>query len=1014
MPEEIEFAVADFALLRTPALSAGHAAVTLEDLDPDDPGQCDRMIDYLRRVSAPPLVREALEVSSRSLARILGKVERGEDVSHARLRRAIYAVTKYVLRMSTRPTPFGLLAGVEIAGFGDRTRVSLGGAHRKAVRPDMDWLLAVVRRWERDPEILRGLRVVVNDLAQVRGDRLVLPYIRADDQGGHAHETSVRHSAAVRRVCELAGTATPYAELVALLTAEFPEASEQVVESMLAELVRHEFLLTDLRPPSYGRDPVRHVLDRVGAREPEAVALAEIDRALQTYARRPPGEGIAQLRAVMTAMDRLRAADQPVQVDLRVDARVTLPAAVVNELEHAVTTLRRVTADTGLTHLSQYHEEFVEKYGIDNPVPLKELLDPARGLGPPAGYLRPSGSRRPAPHADVPSGRARLLAELAQQAGRDGRQEVLLEADHVRRLSVNGADAPPSAMELPVTVLADSARALDEGDFRLVIPAASGSSQLGAFFGRFLHLFADSPRPIAGLRDLHTTTAGAVAAQLTFQPHRTRLGNVSQVPRVLDQLVSVGVYVADPGVLGVDDLAVYADLARLRVLSLSLGREIRPMPFHLMNLYTGAPNAARLLAEISQAGTGVWRGWQWGSLNHLPFLPRVRYGRTVVASARWLPPASLRDPARQGGQWPGLLDEWRARWAVPDQVEATLGDQRITLDLTSPLHRGLLRRELARQPDLVLHERPCGGEPGTGWLHGLANEVVVPFVPRHRPPSAPRAPVRLTSSRPRHLPGGQWLYAKLYVPAEQQDDLLATAVPPLINAVRSRIGRWYFLRYADPDPHLRLRFHAGRRVLPLLHDWARDLCDSGRAQRLVLDTYEPEVARYGGEKAMELAEQVFHADSEAVLAQLRLRLDGMDGLPSEVLAAANYVDILRGLGDESWQQWLLANYPKGAHHHAFRRHREPAMRLIDPAGDWHALRAYEKNLPALWAPRSRAVSEYGEVLRPGEPSWTTAVNSLLHMHHNRLVGVDRETESASYAIARGVVRAAHDRRAFGT
>ena len=89
MPEEIEFAVAGFALLRTPALSVGHAAVTLDNLDPDDPEQRDQMIGYLRRASAHPLVREALEVCSRSLAGILDKMERGEEVSHARLRRTV-------------------------------------------------------------------------------------------------------------------------------------------------------------------------------------------------------------------------------------------------------------------------------------------------------------------------------------------------------------------------------------------------------------------------------------------------------------------------------------------------------------------------------------------------------------------------------------------------------------------------------------------------------------------------------------------------------------------------------------------------------------------------------------------------------------------------------------------------------------------------------------------------------------------------------------------------------------
>src|SRR4029078_9761429 len=49
---------------------------------------------------------------------------------------------------------------------------------------------------------------------------------------------------------------------------------------------------------------------------------------------------------------------------------------------------------------------------------------------------------------------------------------------------------------------------------------------------------------------------------------------------------------------------------------------------------------------------------------------------------------------------------------------------------------------------------------------------------------------------------------------------------------------------------------------------AQRLIDDGAAWKLQLDTYECEVERYGGAEAIELAEEIFHRDSEAVVALL--------------------------------------------------------------------------------------------------------------------------------------------------
>src|SRR5262249_36646856 len=115
----------------------------------------------------------------------------------------------------------------------------------------------------------------------------------------------------------------------------------------------------------------------------------------------------------------------------------------------------------------------------------------------------------------------------------------------------------------------------------------------------------------------------------------------------------------------------------------------------------------------------------------------------------------------------------------------------------------------------------------------------------------------------------------------------------------------FFIRYGDPDWHVRLRFHGEPRrlhgeVMPALEAATGPLLEDGRVWRIQVDTYEREVERYGGAAGIELSERLFGADSNAVLriletlsgdegadARWRLTLRGMDqllddlGLPFE-------------------------------------------------------------------------------------------------------------------------------------
>ncbi|WP_327156850.1 lantibiotic dehydratase [Streptomyces tubercidicus] len=1058
-------------MVRAPVLPVWRAGDVRTDLGPG--GGRDEVADLaeaIRTLAADPLVLEAVMVSSPSLGEVVQRTLDGSpDVSLAKLRRSVRALASYRLRMSTRATPFGLMAGVAPARYatdGTAAKVRWGGAHGRGVRPDREWLTELVAAWERRPGVLRHLRVVVNALCGERGGRLVLPYVpqsaRADGPEGAAgdgdggrrtvQEVSVRNTVVVQAVRELAHRPVRGAELARALRERFPGATEDAVYGALGELVAKEILLTDARPPLEAVDPLRHVLrtcaDVPDEHLPELAELRLVDEELASYATLGAGAGSAALRRVGGRMRRLHDRPSPLHVDLALDVEVELPAAVAEEAARAAELLWRLSPrESEPGHLREYREAFLERYGTDRAVPVAEVLDPDVGLGAPAGYRRPASPRR-VPEAEGDPERDRILAELAQQALLAGAPEVVLTEGHpaVRRLAHDGG-RPPASLELNAQLLAASGEALSDGDFGLVL--VGGSGQAGAMLGRFGYLLDD--RAGAELAALVRDEApdGPLRAQVAFRPGRARLGNVAQVPQWLDHLLPVGCFAdpGDPGVLDLRRLAVRADPDRLYLVDSATGRPIDPAVFHVLNPQWDLPNAARFACEIAGSGVRRWRAWDWGAAAVLPYLPRVRLGRTVLAPARWRPAPELRDAGLSFAQWRDAWQRWREEWRVPERVWVGQRDRGVQLDLSLPGHPALLRHELLRSDQAELREVPAdaAGHPD-GWLRGPDGahhaEVVLPLRrartvdrPAAKAPTAGRhAPPRATAGV--HLPGGEWLYTAWYAPAERHEEILAVHLPPLLDRLPAEVDRWFFLRYRDAHgAHLRLRFHAppdvlAGELLPRLHDTTARLRAAGLLGRVVCDTYDPEWERYGGPEAIAAAERVFHADSVTVLEHLRHRYARRDGVEPMLLAAAGFADLARafhdgaaagsapGSGHRSGADWLLRSVPKDEEaHRAFRERRRHALSLVDPYRDDPGPAATGDVLRTAWARRGQQVSDYGRLLRAlGERSWShpdRVLGALLHMHHNRLVGIDRESERLAHAVARGAAQAHTDRRRHG-
>src|SRR6266511_3006592 len=128
-----------------------------------------------------------------------------------------------------------------------------------------------------------------------------------------------------------------------------------------------------------------------------------------------------------------------------------------------------------------------------------------------------------------------------------------------------------------------------------------------------------------------------VAVQLSFPPRQRRDENVIRTPQVLPHIVSLAEH-RDLGdhLIDLDDLAVYADARHMHLIQLSTGKRVEALVPHALEGGLHTPPLARFLAEVSGARRAAYTAFDWGAAASMPFLPRLRHGRTVLCPARWL------------------------------------------------------------------------------------------------------------------------------------------------------------------------------------------------------------------------------------------------------------------------------------------------------------------------------------------------------------------------------------------
>ncbi|WP_107911611.1 lantibiotic dehydratase [Luteibacter sp. OK325] len=945
----------------------------------------------------PPGVLAAVEIASPTLSREAYRPS-------TRTARAIRKIQRYVRRMALRTTPFGLFAGVGVIEWSESTDLKLAN-ETPFPRPVLsaELLDHVRRHCECRPEILRELCVKPNPLIRTVGDRLWLEASSIYEPGSF----SIKRIPLIDFILKTASSTSPVKVTYAGLAKTFPNLTETRFLAVISTLLEKSFLISSLYPVYASKradEGLINELSRIPAANSLVASIRKLRRAMCAFERetKPSPKDIEHLRNLAREIAPGLSGDA-IKIDgmLAISSR-RISREIAGEAARLADLLCRINPTPVRPYwYDQLVSAFIDRYGICRDVPVNTVIRDHTQLI----FSNADNSR--VTKRDI------ALMKLAAESLARSKHIVHIDDALIDILSDPASCTPnyPTSCDIAVTVCASDQAAIDRGQFRLLLSPLAGTRQACRMSGRFLSMLGDidhqKMREVCLSDEQYLQPRGRLRAEIFYSPKRVKMQNVMEHPFGWSHHILLGAAERPEGSeIRVDDLYVGLRNDELALIWAQTGEIVEISALHMLS-YSEGSSLVKFLSEIGGWQSGPLGGFDWGLAEMFPRLPRVVSGRTIIRPAQW------------------RLEKWNVADAtelfalmkaleVPSDIYVASRDRRLLLNLTNPEHISELiteTRRLAPGETLLLHE--CIPDIGDAWVKGPGGfhfaELTIPL--RRRPSPTKTAPTRKSglrceeSGRTQSL-AADWVYIALYTDWHLQDWIIAQGME-ILNRLVPRTSQYFYIRYSNPRPHLRVRVLRGARssddIASTMANWADQLIENGLCNDHCFLRYEREFERFGGVKAMQLAEAIFCADTRLCVEIVASRNCGplsVDGIDLCVISLDRLLQAM-GLNESDICVWGLDPIEERQRLGTEFRKRKIILRDMlsradsVPANVRKALDDATNAVKTIWRDYVLLQQEGGLIAE-----LSAIRRSFAHLHVNRSLGIGKETEDTVISLLR--------------
>lgn len=870
----------------------------INQIDLNDPKM---LMDTLKNMFSNQLFSDAIYISSPELFQHYESIQVDEKPNTEKLRSLLVSYYKYYSRMSHRPTPYGLFAGVSGGSVSEAPSEFVFG--QKKMKPVLQMNIQTVTEFIRklnalDPSIIETLHYKVNNTLYIMKDRLF--YVEKLDKNGYqaSNLTSVGLNEHILKIMDRAKEGATVLELAE--TIQLEGASNEQKISFVGSLISSQVLISELWPSITSNDFMKDFLRKSEELRFENQQLSLFKRVQDIFNSITDAHEVAVFKHFLLepSMEGMKEFSNFFKLDLFIEPEVNrLNEKVIRDISkisHDLASLSKAeTASSLTTFIQNFHAKFEERE-----VPLVQAIDPNFGVG----YgLAVNGIAEFTPLVEgIPSGgedsnsftRNNRLSAIRSKALREfyktGNTTVNIDVEindwiEFEKTKWNRSGETNTSSYTFGSIYAASADAIDEGNYKLKV------SQIKApYAGRLLSRFQHGDSAIRTLlkkivEKEQEVNPQVIMAEVVYIPDG-KYANIS----LSSQLRSFEITYSSNSTLDADhqinvnDLTVSLRNGRVVIRSKRLNKEIVPCLTNTYDARFGNP-IYQFLSEVSYQNMNHGFEWDWGIDNYNePFLPRIEYKNFILIRARWFIPQTNLE-YNNDAKVKAFFEKMRADLDLPRYFVLPEGDNEFLVDSDNPICRQIAAKKISRE-NVVLFESLKHQDQL--FIHSgqdvYTNEIIIPFgtkLPMYSDYSHYSSQVTTVDKVPRIFgPGSEWLYVKIYSGTKNLEHILTEIVKPISDKLidSKTIDKWFFLRYDDPGYHLRIRFHRSEnadekwyRILEEIQGEIDKEFKEEHAVKVIVDTYQRELERYGSD-TIEASETIFYADSVATSSLLSM------------------------------------------------------------------------------------------------------------------------------------------------
>ncbi len=866
---------------------------------------------YFLRSPLNPLFSEqeadekAIFLSSPEFHSTIQEYKKG-NIKKDKLEKYQISKTKYDLRSRFRCTPFGAFSGIHAGELSDKTGNFVHqGVKKYHISLDMSVLSNWVEKLHQIPELVALLKLYPNTtLYRQAEDFRFIEHYKTNSTHRKYAITKVEWDEFLDKIINFCEEGKQIHQIAEMLL-EFDITLEESTE-FIQELVREQILITELDLKVTG-DPfekiIRTSLTHLFSLHPYLKEIEFLRQSesllidLNSYYK----ENKLEPKDLVAFSKRVKALEIPFEINtlFQVDTVLAIQESKLNysikrEVAKATHLLSKVEIFKEQQLLESFKDAFLQRYE-EREVPLMQVLDPENGLGYP---VRTQSQNDTAPLLE---GMPLRRMTIVNQENKNDKWAAVLrkkfievlknKSDSVQiqnsDLKILGIDTNEKANNRPLTysslvnILASSQKEIEDGEYKIKHVATSGSSAIN-LLGRFCYANENIEKQVLEVaKREQELVKDKILAEIIHLPE-SRTGNIIARPQLRNYEIPIGVLPSEKAIpIYLNDILVSISEEKIKLRSKKYNKEIEPRMANAHNYSFGEVPVYRFLCDLQAQGTTNDLTFDWGELASESYLPRVEFGKVILCSAQWkinLKHVGLSKKSSVEEAVSKLRDYFKDK-QIPQHLTFGDGDNILPLFAENDENIAVFWQELRKRTEVTVEEMLYTSdnlfikdEKGNGYT----NEFIIPFENEIENKEVIESTNLIISKTNESSDiqrdfyvGSEWLYFKIYTGVKIAEEILTTIIYPLSEKLlqEGKIKEWFFIRYADPEHHIRVRFKGTGNFYESLISTMYQNLDAYIKNELIwkvqIDTYQREIERYGTKNIIN-SEYLFFRDSVAI------------------------------------------------------------------------------------------------------------------------------------------------------